>query len=196
MMFRPFLILVISLGLYGCRSSNSSSASAPRQNTDTARAENDRAFELLKSAKYDQAEQALKRAMAADVMFGPARNNLGLVYYHQDKLYAAAWEFQNAIKLMPHQSEPRNNLGLVLEKAGKLEGAAEAYSKAREMEPDNPEYLGNLARARIRHGDRDEQTRKLLEELVLKDDRPEWRDWAQLNLLRMRRGDSATQPAM
>ena len=64
-----------------------------------------------------------------------------------------------------------------------------------QMEPDNPEYLGNLARARVRRGDTDDETRKLLEELVLKDDRPEWREWAQLKLYRMRQPATATRPA-
>jgi Flp pilus assembly protein TadD len=129
-------------------------------------------------------------------MFGPPHNNLGLIYYHQDKLYPAAWEFHNAIKLMPYVPEPRNNLGLVFEKAGKLQSAADAYARAREMEPDNPQYLANLARAKVRHGDRDEDTRRLLEEVVMKDDRPEWRGWAKLNLYRMNRpADEAAPPA-
>jgi hypothetical protein len=34
-------------------------------------------------------------------------------------------------------------------------------------------------------GESTDETRRLLEELILKDDRPEWRDWATLTLLRM-----------
>ena len=188
---------VLALLLVGCQSAQPKAKAPPQQDTGKARNDNDKAFELIKSGKYDQAEALLRKAMDADVMYGPARNNLGLVYYHQEKLYAAAWEFENAIKLMPHQPEPRNNLGLVLEKAGKIDGATEAYAKARQMEPDNPEYLGNLARARVKRGDRDNETRKLLEELLLKDDRPQWRDWAQANLFRMRGiEDAATKPAL
>jgi Flp pilus assembly protein TadD len=187
--------LFATVFLLGCQSANARKGPVPRQDTATARSENDRAYELIREGKHEKAEEALKRAIAADVMYGPARNNLGLVYYHLDKLYAAAWEFENAIKLMPHQPEPRNNLGLVLEKAGKIDGAADAYAKAREMEPDNPEFLGNLARARLRRGDRDEETHKLLEELVLKDDRPDWREWAQMNLLRLRQSSTTTRPA-
>ena len=156
-----------------------------KRDTERARKEHERAFELIRERKYDEAEKACKRALQADIMFGPAHNNLGLVYYYQNKLYAAAWEFQNAIKLMPYQPEPRNNLGLVFERAGKINSAAEAYGKAHEIQPDNPEYLGNLARASVRMGEGTDETRRLLEELILKDDRPEWRDWATLTLLRM-----------
>jgi Tfp pilus assembly protein PilF len=161
------------------------------RDTARARAENDRAFELLRKGKYSEAESLLKKSVEADVMFGPARNNLGLVYYHTNRLYQAAWEFENAIRLMPHQPEPKNNLGLVLERAGKLEMASESYGRAMEIEPDNPEFIGNLARARIRQGDRGEETRKLLEQLVLKDPRPDWTHWARMNLMRI----NASEPA-
>jgi Tfp pilus assembly protein PilF len=183
------LALVIGVGLtgVGCKSSRSDSSSQLRANTEQARAENNRAYQLIQQGKYEDAEKALKRAIAADVMYGPARNNLGLVYYHQGRLYEAAWEFQNAARLMPYQPEPRNNLGLVFERAGKMTDAADAYDRARQLEPDNPEFLGNLARAKVRRGDKDEETKRLLEELVMKDSRPQWNDWARMNLLRMER---------
>src|SRR5438094_379686 len=163
--------------------------------TELAKKENAHALHLLDEGKLEEAESHLKRALEADLMYGPAHNNMGLVYYHQGKLYPAAWEFQSAIKLMPYQPEPRNNLGLVFEKAGKMQDAVEAYTKARQIQPDNPEFLANLARAKVRRGDRDEETRKLLEELVFTDSRPEWTDWARLNLFRMERESPATQSA-
>jgi Flp pilus assembly protein TadD len=171
----------------GCASRRGARVQAGDDGRDTARAraDNERAFTLIEQGKYEQAEELLRRAVAADVMFGPARNNLGLVYYHTNRLYLAAWEFENASRLMPHHPEPRNNLGLVLERAGRLEPAAESYARARQIEPDNPEFLGNLARAKVRRGDRDPETRQLLEELVLKDPRPDWSHWARMNLLRI-----------
>ena len=183
--FRTVIVAATLVGAFvagaGCKSNK---RQPPPRNPELARRENDRAIELTEKGKYAEAERVLRKAIAADVMFGPARNNLGLVYYHQGKLYPAAWEFQNAIRLMPYQPEPRNNLGLVFEKAGKMDDAEASYRTAREMEPDNPEYIGNLARTRVRQGLRDDETRELLEELVLKDSRPTWHDWAQLNLYR------------
>jgi Flp pilus assembly protein TadD len=185
-MTRPLLILTFAAFLAGCGSSgNGPTVTATPTGPDTplARRHNDWAFALLQQGKYADAEQQLRKAIEADVMYGPARNNLGLVFFHQDKLYPAAWEFQNAIRLMPHQPEPRNNLGLVFERAGKIGEAVEAFEKARKMEPDNPEYIGNLARVRVRRGDRDDETKKLLQELVFKDTRPDWRDWARQELV-------------
>ena len=190
MSITKLLFVILVALLVGCQSK----PRTPDRSFDTelSKKENEKALHLLDEGKLDEAESHLKRALEADVMYGPAHNNLGLVYYHQGKLYPAAWEFQSAIKLMPYQPEPRNNLGLVFEKAGKITSAAEAYEKARQMEPDNPEYLANLARAKVRRGDRDVETKKLLEELVMKDSRPQWSQWARVNLLRM--GNPATQP--
>jgi Flp pilus assembly protein TadD len=185
-----FAVMLLVVWTGGCQSGgaggkNDVIVANGERDTERARSEHERAFALIRDRKYDEAEKACKRALRADIMFGPAHNNLGLVYYHQGKLYAAAWEFQNAVKLMPYQPEPRNNLGLVFERAGRTSSAAEAYSKAHEIHPDNPEYLANLARATVRTGDRNDEARRLLEEVIAKDDRPEWKDWATLTLLRM-----------
>ena len=180
--YLPGILTTLTLAaVAGC--SSHAVITPPRQNTNAARVQNDAAYNLLREGKYEAAEDILKNALAADVMYGPARNNLGLVYFHQRRWYDAAWEFENAIKLMPHQPEVRNNLGLVLEEAGKLREATEAYQRAREMEPDNAVFIGNLARARVKRHLRDEETRKLLQELVFKDTRPDWVSWAKNELI-------------
>ena len=56
----------------------------------------------MEKSDYDAAEAALKAALTADVMFGPAHNNLGKVYFHKGELYLAAREFDYAMKLMPN----------------------------------------------------------------------------------------------
>ena len=198
-----FVMMALLACVAGCHSSGGAAnkhdiiVADGKRDTERARKEHERAYDLIREHKYDEAEKVCKRALQADIVFGPAHNNLGLVYYYQNKLYAAAWEFQNAIKLMPYQPEPRTNLGLVFERAGKINAASEAYAKAHEIQPDNPEYLGNLARASVRMGESTDQTRQLLEELILKEDRPEWRDWATLTLLRMDRDSHhpATMPS-
>lgn len=174
--------VVAPLLLVGCQSQHTP-ITPPRQNSEVARVQNDAAYKLIREGKYDAAEDILKNALAADVMYGPARNNLGLVYYHRGEWYKAAWEFENAIKLMPHQPEVRNNLGLTLEEAGKLREATESYQRARELEPDNPEFIGNLARARLKQNLRDDETRRLLQELVYKDTRRTWVEWAKESLI-------------
>jgi Flp pilus assembly protein TadD len=157
----------------------------PRRDSDAAERHNASAVEHMDRGDHAGAEAELKSALAADVMYGPAHNNLGKVYYHQGKLYLAAWEFQYAAKLMPNVPEPRNNLGLVFESAGKLDDAVASYDEAMRLGPDNVQVMGNLARARVRRGDRDDGVRDLLRELVLRETRPQWADWARERLATM-----------
>jgi Tfp pilus assembly protein PilF len=150
----------------------------PRRDTDRARSLNDGAADAIRQGNYAEGEKRLRAALAADVLFGPAHNNLGKVYFAQKKLYVAAWEFTYAAKLMKHQPEPRNNLGLVFEASCKFDEAVAEYTAARKLESDNPEFLGNEVRARLRRGDHDAQVRELLDQLISVDTRPAWIEWA------------------
>jgi tetratricopeptide (TPR) repeat protein len=173
-------------------------AADPLRDTDLARAEHARAVGLMDKGDYDAAEAALKAALTADVMFGPAHNNLGKVYFRKGELYRAAQEFNYAMKLMPNQPEPANNLGMVFEARGRLMGfgtpgnglddAIEAYAKAAALEPDNVQILGNWARARalrVRRGERDADLAALLNKLVARETRPDWLAWEQRELIRL-----------
>jgi tetratricopeptide (TPR) repeat protein len=154
----------------------------PNHDTEAAKAHNAQAIKLLEKDKTDKAEQLLQKALIADVTYGPAHNNLGRLYFLQEKHYLAAWEFEYAIKLMPERCEPYNNLGLVYETAGKFNEAIEAYESARKLQPSNPEILGNLARARLRRGDPAADVRPLLADLSYFDTRPCWVAWAREQL--------------
>lgn len=179
----------------GCASHGPGPADPPARDPGVARAENDRAFQLLSAGQDAEAEQALRRALAADDTYWHAWNNLGLVRYRAGDLYPAAKAFDTAARLMPHRPEPWNNLGLVYERAGQWSKAVDAYAAARGMDPDSPEYLGNLARARVRRGDRDADTRRLLEEVASRDARPAWADWARRSLLRLTAGGGPEEGA-
>ena len=189
---RLFFATLLASFAAGCHPAAPPSPSAPpargdvTRNTASARADTARALTLIDQKKFSEAEPLLTRAIDADPSYGPAHNDLGLVYYQLGRLYDAAWQFQNAIKLLPSQPQPQNNLGLVLESAMKPKEAEQAYAEAHRLEPQNPEYAGNLARVRIRLGERDEETRRLLQIVVMGDTRPEWVDWARSNLTRLR----------
>jgi len=154
----------------------------PNRNTPLARKLTKSAVALIDRDKLDDARSELKSALAVDLFFGPAHNNLGTVYLKQKKYYLAAWEFQYAAKLMPDQAEPRNNLGMVFETVGRLDEAAGWYDKALALSPEAVEIAGNLARINVRRNRKDERTRELLAMVVMKDKRPEWVDWAKERL--------------
>jgi Flp pilus assembly protein TadD len=67
------------------------------------------------------------------------------------------------------------------------------YDQALQLRPDNPQFLGNDARARYSRGDKDDHERQLLEEVAMKDSRPEWNAWTREQLARMG-PESATRP--
>jgi tetratricopeptide (TPR) repeat protein len=159
---------------------------SPNRDTDRAKAENEQAIRFCEKGRFDKAEKALQEALIADVTFGPAHNNLGKLYFSQGQYYLAAWEFEYAIKLMPHRYEPFCNLGLVYETVGKLDDAISMYSQAYALEEKTPEVIGNLARVRLRKGESTAEVEPLLAELVFLDTRPEWVNWAKEQLATVR----------
>lgn len=126
----------------------------------------------------DKAERLLNEALVADVGFGPAHNSLGMIYFLQEKLYLAAWEFQYAAKLLPDLPQPYNNLGLVYERAGKYQEAADYYSMALARNAHHPDVLANLLRVRMIQGDNGSDMAPMLSDLALSHPDPEWRQWA------------------
>lgn len=183
------LLLLVSAMVLGCAHKRQISevvtAEDTRRDTEKARSENEKAVNLIEKGRYDDAEKALKQAVDADAMYGPAHNNLGKVYYHQERLYDAAVQFEYANKLMPTQGEPLYNLGMVLEAAGKMDEAMKQYEAALALDPQNPYFIGNVARIQLRRGEKNSNLREMLSTLIMRDDRPEWVKWAreQLSLL-------------
>lgn len=182
------LRLLLLIGLSACQTHRPPNANyetveaPPNRRPNEAKRLHQQAVQLIHDDRVTEAEQKLKQALKADVMHGPAHNNLGKLYDGQGKYYLAAWEFQYAIKLLPGRPEPRNNLGLVFEAVRKLDQAIEHYAQAHGMAPDNVDVLCNLARARLRRGDTGPEVTSLLENVVLKDARATWREWARLRL--------------
>lgn len=169
-------------------------AADPTRDTQAAAIYHERALKIIERASkscpcecdcllgclkdLNKAEALCQKALLADVRYGPAHNTLGMLYYHQEKLYLAAWEFEYASRLMPTFAEPINNLGLAYEAAGKMGAAVGYYETAVEMAPTNPVYLGNLAKAQLRQGTDVEAVRGLLQEMIFYDTRPDWVAWA------------------
>ena len=168
-------------------------AAEPGRDTEAARRANQVGLAHLAKGEVDQAAEAFRQALTADVEFGPAHNNLGKVYYRQTDWYRAAWEFEYASKLLPRHAEPRNNLALVLERAGQLDRAVECYREAAGLDPDNIQYRANLVRALIRRGDRTDEVRTLLGQLLETDARPEWRAWARQQQIRIGGGSGPAE---
>jgi len=175
-------------GLVGCTSAGSAATSystLAQRDTQAAQRCNQRGLQAITDQDYAKAERLFRQALAADVFYPAAHNNLGLAMLQQGRIYESAWEFQYAAKLMPKSAEPRHNLGTLLERVGRLDEAEECYREALELEPDNEEIMGHLARVYIKAERRDQTVRKLLTKLATRADRGEWDRWAREWLIRI-----------
>ena len=163
------------------------------RDTNRARLLNQKAADMIVRSDYDGAEKLLKQSLSADAEFGPAQNNLGVVYYNQSKPYPAAQQFLLAAALLPHDPQPRNGLGLVFESSGRFDDAIIYYDRARALAPGDIEYLANSARARVRRGDQTDELRTMLATVATSDLGGSWNRWARETLQHMNH-PSATAP--
>ncbi len=134
-----------------------------------------------------EAERLLRAALAADLYYGPAHNNLGVLHLRRGDLYAAANEFEWARKLMPGHPDPRLNLGLTLERAGRIDDAHEAFTSALEVYPGHMPTIEALAVSQLRYGRANEETDAYLAEIALRGTSAFWREWAMEQRIQRRR---------
>ncbi len=131
----------------------------------------------------DKAGRLLRDALTADLHYGPAHNDLGVIHLANGQLYEAAHEFEWARKLMPGHPDPRMNLALTLERAGRIDEALATYNTALEVYPNHLPTIQALARLQLRHNRTDDRTAGLLEEVALRGE-PQWQDWAKRQMVR------------
>jgi Flp pilus assembly protein TadD len=127
-----------------------------------------------------EAESLLQQALTADLFFGPAHNNLGVVYLKQGKLYEAAGEFEWARKLMPGHPDPRMNLALTLETAGQTDEAIVTYRTALEVWPGHIGSIQGLARLHVVDGRETLELSDWLDEISIRGETERWREWARI----------------
>ena len=132
----------------------------------------------------EKAEALLRDALTKDLFFGPAHNNLGVVFLHQKKLYEAAHEFEWARKLLPGNPDPRVNLALTLESAGRLDEAFKTYETALEVAPEDLAAIEGLASLTVRTGRYEPRFRGWLDQIALGSTEPQWAAWAHEHLRR------------
>ncbi|MEM6691226.1 MAG: tetratricopeptide repeat protein [Planctomycetota bacterium] len=145
---------------------------------ERAKALNEKGTRAFRLGHYDKAEAFFRDALAQDVSFGPAHNNLGQLYLARHQLYLAAWEFEYAANLMPELPHPIVGQGLAYETAEQLDQAELYYRQAHEQFPTNPLVLSSLVRVLIKQDSDPFEIGVLLDQLILHDDRQDWIEWA------------------
>lgn len=144
------------------------------------------AVQAIDRGDSTRGERLLREALTADLYYGPAHNNLGVLYLSQGKLYEAATEFEWARKLMPGHPDPRLNLAMTLEQAGHIEPALNEYRAALDVWPGHIPTLQAYTRCQLRNGQLDESLVGQLEEVSLRGETDEWRSWGRLQLSKQR----------
>lgn len=134
-----------------------------------------------------KAEELFHSALRADPYDGATHNDLGVLCLRQSKLYEAATEFEMARKLMPGSPDPRLNLGLTFEKAGLYDRAFSAYDAALEASPTHIRTIEAVARLTLRTGRTSDRLSGLLEEIALRGETSDWRNWAKEQMSRLKR---------
>ena len=182
------LLLTCVLVAVGCEASKTTRGTGPyhtirEENRDPYLAQqlNMRAASLLETDP-EEAKRLLGEALTADIYFGPAHNNLGVLHLQQGRLYEAANEFEWARKLMPGHPDPRMNLAMTLERAGRIEDALATYRTAIEVYPEHMPSIQAMTRLELRHHRTTESTYRNLGLVALRGESSEWRDWARFQM--------------
>jgi Flp pilus assembly protein TadD len=92
---------------------------------------------LLDAGRFDEAEAALRAAVATDPSAGNW-NKLGVAMLEAGRLETAEQAFGEALAANPAEPEPYLRLGQLHEQAGRDEQAAEHYRRYLELAPDGP----------------------------------------------------------
>jgi Flp pilus assembly protein TadD len=174
-------VVVAALLLGACRSSAPLTAyNAPAESARNP-VEADRlsrqAADAIERGELDEAESLLRRALSHDLYFGPAHNNLGVVFLERGQLYEAANEFEWARKLMPSEPDPRVNLGICLERAGRIDDAMASFDAALQVSPEHLPAIQGAALLAVRSGREEPRLSAWLSVIAQRSD-GNWKQWA------------------
>jgi Flp pilus assembly protein TadD len=86
---------------------------------------------FCKRARWKEAIEPLRAAIASDPKHAAAHYHLGDAYNSVDELQAALTAYEAAAQLEPHNERPLMRIGVVLDRLGRPAEAAVAYRRAR-----------------------------------------------------------------
>ncbi len=104
---------------------------------------------LLDEGKFDQAEQRLKRIIAAAPDLEYAEMSLGDVYLRQTKYQEAAEVYKKVLARNPESALAHCHLGDIAEAQTRFEEALVHYEKSLEWEPDSAKLHYNIGRLQV-----------------------------------------------
>jgi tetratricopeptide (TPR) repeat protein len=94
--------------------------------------------------RFDEAEEAYKRAIEIDPDYAQAWYNLGVLLYDMKRFDEALDACKKALEIDPDYAKAWYNLGLLLDDMKRFDEAEEAYKRAIEIDPDYAPAWSNL----------------------------------------------------
>ncbi|HOC52569.1 MAG TPA: tetratricopeptide repeat protein [Caldisericia bacterium] len=85
---------------------------------------------------FEESEDKYKKAIELNPKDAEAHNNLGVLYYNQNKFKEAEYEYKKAIELNPNHAGAHNNLGGLYYTQKKFKEAEYEFKKAIKLDPD------------------------------------------------------------
>jgi tetratricopeptide (TPR) repeat protein len=111
---------------------------------------------LLERHRYDEAEQAFRRALQINPHYAKARYNLGVILETKSRFQEALEQFEKALEDQPAYREAHFQIGRILVNEKKFDGAIQHFLQI--LDPVNSEtstYLYALGAAYARAGNRE-----------------------------------------
>jgi Flp pilus assembly protein TadD len=111
-----------------------------------------KARQLAKLGEHQAAIKELRETLVREPSSAPyAQNLLGVEYVQNQQFAEARNSFEEALRLMPHESVNHSNLGASLAVAGDWISAEQEARKALDLDPDNSsaKSLLDLAMSRM-----------------------------------------------
>ncbi|MBL0922729.1 MAG: tetratricopeptide repeat protein [Phycisphaerales bacterium] len=184
-------ILCAALLASGCASS-SARKGPPKPTLGPSPADITAAFEMAGDAqdaeargRTDEAIAKYRAALSSYREFPAAWNNLGVVLMDQGRFLEAGECFAAASDLAPFDPRPTYNLGLTWDRAGYMDEALRYYNRALERDARYlPALRGSIRTERLM-GAGDAKTLERLKAALLLEQDPRWREWLELQRLRL-----------
>ena len=141
---RLFIIAIFFAYLTGCAgtapvtvSENNTGAKHNEPKVDPkAAAAYATALASMKAGNTDRAEQQFLQLTKDYPKYSGPYNNLGILYFQQDKLEQATDAFNTALKINPRSVVSLNHLGIISRRDGKFKQAQDYYERALKIDPD------------------------------------------------------------
>jgi Flp pilus assembly protein TadD len=106
--------------------------------TSKARRRLEKALHLSELGEHPAAIKELRETLEKEPSSAPyAQNLLGVEYVQNQQFAEARTSFEEAVRLMPHESVNHSNLGFSLAVAGELNSAEKEVRTAIQLDPDN-----------------------------------------------------------